>query len=126
MELQLALKQNQTVESAQKAASVQTDTDAEPAARPEPKEITRPEPEEPQPDTKEPLSEPGPEISEDASDGSDLLPEFDIMALLEEQLESYSEMGLEERMEEIDVVTMEISFEELAAFIKDKRKKRGA
>lgn len=48
------------------------------------------------------------------------------MALLEEQLESYSEMGLEERMEEIDVVTMEISFEELAAFIKDKRKKRGA
>ena len=88
--------------------------------------FTRPEPEEPQPDTKEPLSEPGPEISEDASDGSDLLPEFDIMALLEEQLESYSEMGLEERMEEIDVVTMEISFEELAAFIKDKRKKRGA
>ena len=46
------------------------------------------------------------------------------MALLEEQLLNYSEMGLVERMEEIDVVTMDISLEELAAYVKESRKRR--
>ena len=52
--------------------------------------------------------------------------EFDVMALLEEQLESYSNMNVVERMEEIDVYTMEITVEDLAAYIKDRRKKVGA
>ena len=73
---------------------------------------------------KAPEPEPAPE--DENPDDSDFLPAFDIMSLLDAQLESYSEMGLEERMEEIDVATMEISFDELVTFIKDQRKKRGA
>ncbi|MBQ6674750.1 MAG: hypothetical protein IJM75_01340 [Ruminococcus sp.] len=46
------------------------------------------------------------------------------MALLDEQLDSYGEMTLEERMEEIDVNTMEISLDELMAHVKDLRKRR--
>lgn len=122
MEFQLASKQIMPEVPVQTVTALQTGTDAEPADRPEPKAYIQPEPEEIQLKSEESLSEP--EIVEDISD--DLMPEFDIMSLLDEQLESYSEMGLEERMEEIDVETMEISFEELAAFIKDQRKKRGA
>ena len=48
------------------------------------------------------------------------------MALLDEQLDSYGEMSLDERMEEIDVITMEVSLDELAVYVKDRRKKRGA
>lgn len=66
------------------------------------------------------------DADEDITEEDDFIPSFDIMSLLDQQLESYSEMGLEERMEEIEVDTMEISFNELASFIKDQRKKRGA
>ena len=66
--------------------------------------------------------EPTEEMSEEESGGF----EFDVMALLEEQLESYSNMNVVERMEEIDVNTMEITVEDLAAYIKDRRKKVGA
>ncbi len=59
-------------------------------------------------------------------DDESYTPKFDIMALLDEQLESYSEMTLEERMEEINVDTMEVSLDELSAHVKDQRKKRGA
>ena len=57
-------------------------------------------------------------------DDDDFTPTFDIMALLDEQLDSYAEMSLTERMEEIDVMTMEVSLEELAAFVKENRKRR--
>ena len=46
------------------------------------------------------------------------------MALLDEQLDSYTDMSLVERMEEIDVSTMEITLEELVAYVKDNRKRR--
>ena len=48
------------------------------------------------------------------------------MSLLNEQISSYSEMTLSERMDEIEVNTMEVSLDELAAYIKENRKKRGA
>ena len=64
------------------------------------------------------------EDEEDSSEG--FSPKFDIMALLDEQLSSYSEMSLEERMEEIDVETMEISLEELMEYVKDLHKRRRA
>ena len=72
---------------------------------------------------KQEIQEPEPEETEP---DEDFTPKFDIMALLDEQLQSYSEMSLTERMEEIDVSTMEISLEELASYIKDSRKRRGA
>ncbi len=53
-------------------------------------------------------------------------PKFDIMALLDEQLKSYNEMTIGERMDEIEVQTMEISLNELADHIKNMRRKRGA
>ncbi len=62
--------------------------------------------------------------SYDDDDDDDFTPTFDIMALLDEQLDSYAEMSLTERMEEIDVMTMEVSLEELAAFVKENRKRR--
>ena len=61
---------------------------------------------------------------DDEDDDDDFVPKFDIMALLDEQLESYSEMTLAERMEEIDVTTMEITLDDLAKYIKDSRKRR--
>ena len=64
------------------------------------------------------------EDEEEQDDG--FKPSFDIMALLDEQLDSYGEMSLDERMEEIDVITMEVSLDELAVYVKDRRKKRGA
>ena len=71
-----------------------------------------------------PVEEPKPDKKESPADNIDFAPKFDIMALLEEQLLNYSEMGLVERMEEIDVVTMDISLEELAAYVKESRKRR--
>ena len=64
--------------------------------------------------------------NDDSDEDSGFKPKFDIMALLDEQLDSYSEMTLSERMDEIEVDTMEISLDELAAYIKENRKKRGA
>ncbi|SDB57491.1 AAA-like domain-containing protein [Ruminococcaceae bacterium FB2012] len=69
--------------------------------------------------------QPVPEEPEEEED-EDFTPKFDIMSLLDEQLDSYSEMTLAERMDEIDVKTMEISLDELASHIRDLRKKRGA
>lgn len=64
------------------------------------------------------------EGTDDEDEDGDFTPKFDIMALLDEQLDSYGEMTLEERMEEIDVNTMEISLDELMAHVKDLRKRR--
>ena len=66
------------------------------------------------------------EQEQESEPDNDFTPKFDIMALLDEQLESYSEMTLDQRMEEIDVNTMEVSLDELASYIKDSRKRRGA
>ncbi|MBR7039599.1 MAG: hypothetical protein IKI21_10185, partial [Oscillospiraceae bacterium] len=64
---------------------------------------------------------------DDEMDGDpDFKPKFDIMALLNEQISSYRDMTLSERMDEIEVDTMEISLEELAAYVKENRKRRGA
>ena len=66
-----------------------------------------------------------PDEEDTASSQSDhKVPKFDIMALLDEQLDHYSEMGLIERMDEIGYMTMEITLEELAAYIKESRKRR--
>ena len=69
-----------------------------------------------------------PELGEASAGAADLgfEPSFDIMAMLEEQLDSYSEMSLPERMEEIEVQSMEISIDELASYIKSSRKRKGA
>ena len=67
-----------------------------------------------------------PEEEDEDEEDSSFKPSFDIMALLDEQLDSYGEMTLDERMEEIDVNTMEVSLDELSSFVKDRRKKRGA
>lgn len=64
------------------------------------------------------------EASEEMSEDEQF--SFDMMALLEEQLNSYSEMTIEERMDEINVVTMEVTVEDLAEYVKAKRKKAGA
>ena len=61
---------------------------------------------------------------EEDDDDEGFTPKFDIMALLDDQLGSYSEMDIVERMEEIDVVTMEVSLEDLADYIKKARKRR--
>ena len=61
---------------------------------------------------------------EDEDEDDSFTPKFDIMALLDEQLDSYGEMTLEERMEEIDVNTMEISLDELMTHVKESRKRR--
>ena len=65
---------------------------------------------------------------EDFEDNDDdeegFTPKFDIMALLDDQLGSYSEMDIVERMEEIDVVTMEVTLDDLADYIKKARKRR--
>ena len=62
--------------------------------------------------------------AEPPEDDFDFDNSFDIMALLDAQLDSYSEMNLLERMEEIDAMTMDITLEDLAAYIKDLRKRR--
>ena len=130
MELQLAAKQIQSPAATQTTASELPEKEKEesPVEKLEPASYSAPglgggrvRKEEP---AKAP--EPEPEPEEELSDDQDVSSVFDIMSLLDEQLESYSEMGLEERMEEIDVETMEISFDELVTFIKDQRKKRGA
>ncbi|MBR6337395.1 MAG: DUF87 domain-containing protein [Ruminococcus sp.] len=64
------------------------------------------------------------EDDEDEDDDEGFKPKFDIMALLDEQLDSYGEMTLEERMEEIDVDTMEVSLDELMSYVKESRKRR--
>jgi hypothetical protein len=53
--------------------------------------------------------------AEEPSWEDDFEASFDIMAILDEQMESYSEMSIIDRMEEIDVYTMEVTLEELAA-----------
>ncbi|SEK80828.1 AAA-like domain-containing protein [Ruminococcus sp. YRD2003] len=58
------------------------------------------------------------------NDEEGFTPKFDIMALLDEQLGSYSEMDIVERMEEIDVVTMEVTLDDLTDYIKKARKRR--
>ena len=60
---------------------------------------------------------------EDDDDGGFEL-KFDIDAILDEQLESYNAMSITQRMAEIDVQTMEISFDDLTAYIRDMRKSR--
>ena len=77
-------------------------------------------------DDSDELADTGDDDDDLDDDDDEFTPKFDIMALLDEQLDSYSEMSLAERMDEIDVNTMEISLDELAAHIKDSRKKRGA
>ncbi len=49
---------------------------------------------------------------------------FDIDAILEEQLQSYSEMTISDKMNEIDVQKMEISFNDLTVYIRQQRKSR--
>jgi hypothetical protein len=113
----------------------------EPAAEPE--YDTADEADDTEEITEQPAEEPGyeeteTEAAEDIDDTGDseetgdteetdsgFVPKFDIMALLDEQLESYGSMTLEARMEEIDVRTMEVSLDELAAYIKESRNKRG-
>lgn len=127
MELQLAAKQIQPA-AVQTSAVPKEDAGApeekmEPSSYPAPGLggfSRKPEP------VKEPEPDEEPETEEETREEEDYSPVFDIMSLLDEQLESYSEMGLAERMEEIDVDVMEISFDELETFIKDQRKKRGA
>ena len=51
-------------------------------------------------------------------------PRFNIMELLDAQLDSYSEMTLPERMNNLKVNKLEISLVELAEYIKDRRKRR--
>ena len=51
-------------------------------------------------------------------------PRFNIMELLDAQLDSYSEMTLPERMDNLKVNKLEISLVELAEYIKDRRKRR--
>ncbi len=62
----------------------------------------------------------------DDDDSEDFELKFDINAILDEQLSGYDEMSITERMEEIDVKTMEVSLEELAEFVKLQRKNRRA
>ena len=63
---------------------------------------------------------------DDDDDDEGYEPKFDIMALLDEQLESYNDMDLVDRMKEIDVNTMEISLDYLAAYVMNNRRKRRA
>ena len=64
------------------------------------------------------------ELDEEDDDEEGFTPKFDIMALLDEQLGSYSEMDIVERMEEIDVVTMEVTLDDLLDYVKKARKRR--
>lgn len=68
------------------------------------------------------------EDEDQVDDGLDYDEEFsfDLMTLLDEQLKSYNQMNIVERMEEIDVMTLEITVEDLAAYVKEMRKRRGA
>ena len=66
-----------------------------------------------------------PQTAQEPEQEDDFEPQFDIMSLLDEQLESYSAMNLVERMQEIDVTVMDISLDELASYIRDTRRKRG-
>ena len=59
------------------------------------------------------------------SDDDDFDPCFDVMELLDDQLDRYMEMGLVERMEQFHVEKIEATLEELEAYIKSNRKKRG-
>ena len=58
--------------------------------------------------------------SDEPDEGND----FDILSLLDEQLEEYSNMSLSDRMEEIEVDLMEISLDDLSAFVKENRRRR--
>ena len=51
---------------------------------------------------------------------------FDFMAILDEQIASYAEMTIDEKMEEIEVKRMEISLEDLALHIKTVRNKKAS
>ena len=64
-------------------------------------------------------------VMDSDEDDESFVPSFDIMAMLDEQLDSYNEMTLSERMDEIEVDTMEVSLDELAAFVKESRKRKG-
>ena len=48
----------------------------------------------------------------------------DIMDLFAEQVDHFMEMNLKERMEEFEMEQMEVSFEDLTAYIKNQRKRR--
>ena len=126
MELQLAAKQIQSPAAVQTTVSEIPEKEESPAEKLEPASYPAPGLGGSSVRKEEPAKEPEPEPEDELSDEQDFSPAFDIMSLLDAQLESYSEMGLEERMEEIDVATMEISLDELGTFIKEQRKKRGA
>ncbi len=90
---------------------------------PEEEEPEYDEPEDEEPEFDEPDEDEDEDEDDDDSDEG-FKPKFDIMALLDEQLDSYGEMTLEERMEEIDVDTMEVSLDELMSYVKESRKRR--
>ena len=65
------------------------------------------------------------DVSAALEDDEDFDPCFDVMELLDNQLDRYMEMDLKERMEKFHTDEMEVTFEDLTAFIKNNRKKRG-
>ncbi|MBR1459261.1 MAG: DUF87 domain-containing protein [Oscillospiraceae bacterium] len=64
-------------------------------------------------------------LSDGLDDDEDFDPCFDIMNLLDEQLDNYMSMDLKDRMEKFHTDEIEVTFEDLTAFIKNNRKKRG-
>ncbi len=66
-----------------------------------------------------------PEEDEESQDDGESF-SFDLMSLLNAQLKSYNQMNVVERMEEIEAMTLEITVEDLAAYVRDARKNRGA
>ena len=131
-------EQMKSVQPAEPVRAAEPVREAEPEAAPA--EEKKPEPAKTEePDDKETKTETKTDTySEKASDDStenkteekpaaeelDFKPKFDIMSMLDEQLANYGDMSLEERMDEIEVETMEISQEELAEYVKDLWKRR--
>ena len=62
---------------------------------------------------------------DDFGDDEDFDPCFDVMELLDNQLDHYMELDLKERMERFHVEEMEVTLEDLTNHVKNQRKKRG-
>ena len=119
MEMQFALNTVKAANAEVKPPSVSKETPPEPVQQTAQTEPPVTEEYEEQKEIFEPQTAQEPEQEDDFE------PQFDIMSLLDEQLESYSAMNLVERMQEIDVTVMDISLDELASYIRDTRRKRG-
>ena len=119
MEMQFALNTVKAANAEVKPPSVSKETPPEPVQQTAQTEPPVTEEYEEQKEIFEPQTAQEPEQEDNFE------PQFDIMSLLDEQLESYSAMNLVERMQEIDVTVMDISLDELASYIRDTRRKRG-